>query len=171
MRLKCTLVRVDFAADQVRLANTSPVDLVWDEHGGTFVLRVEGLEALAGADAGAGAGILLQTVADRPGVAAAELEDFAGRHRLLLGPPPPAPEFIEAPLLAAFHVPGKGLFVYCEEPLLSVRPLGPGGLEFSDTGGFRSRRVPSRETDVIIHLSAAGMARLLTYCRAVLQAA
>jgi hypothetical protein len=172
MRLRCTLVQAVFAPDQIRLANSAPVDLVWDEHGGTFVLHTEGLEAREEADPGALAGILVQAEADQPGFAAADLQAFAGLHRLPLGPPgPPDPEFTEAPILAAFHVPIKGLFVYCEEPVLHVRPRASGGLELTVTGAFRSRRVPCRETDLVIHLTAAGMARLLTYCRSVLQAA
>ena len=39
-------VAANFPAEKLRLANQAPARLVWDEHGGTFVLRIEGLEVL-----------------------------------------------------------------------------------------------------------------------------
>ena len=44
MLFHCPTVQANFPAAKLRLVNRAPARLVWDEHGGTFVLRVEGLE-------------------------------------------------------------------------------------------------------------------------------
>jgi hypothetical protein len=93
----------------------------------------------------------------------AAVAEFAGRHRLPLAPGPCAPELDLRPILAACHVPGKNLFVYCEEAQLQVRPGAGKTLTFSVTGAFKARRVPCREPDVVIHLTGADIPRLLSY--------
>lgn len=162
MLLPCSRARAVFAAAGVQLANAAPASLLLDEHGGTFVLRVDGLEVLEVADPAADSGIWLEVALPLPGSLLAEIRGFAGNYRLPLAPmSPPPSELTEVPILAAFHVPGQNLFIYCEEPNLRVRATVPQTLEMAVTGEFRSRRVPCREADVVLHLTAAAMSRLL----------
>lgn len=170
MLLSCSQVRAVFAPEGLRLQNDSPVAMWWDEHGGTFVLKVTELEVLEAAPAEAASGIRLELALPEPQALLREISGFASQHQLLLAPPEPRPaELLVPPVLAAFHVPGPNLFIYCEDPELRVRALGPQTLELSVTGEFRSRRVPCREPDVVIHLTGDAMSRLLSYCAALLR--
>ena len=164
MLLPCSRTRAVFAAAGVQLANAAPAGLLLDEHGGTFVLRVDGLEVLEVADPAADSGIWLEVALPLPESLLAEIRGFAGNYRLPLAPmSPPPSELTEVPILAAGHVPGKNLFVYSEESALQARAAGPQTLELSVTGIFRSRKVPCREPDLVVHLTAAAMARLLSF--------
>lgn len=169
MLVPCSRVRAVFTPEGIQLHNPAPVSMLWDEHGGTFVLKVSDLEVLEAAAAPAESGIWLDLALTAPQALLQEITGFARHHRLPLAPlsPPPA-ELTEAPMLAAFHVPGQNLFVYCEDPRLRVRVSGPRTLELAVTGEFRARRVPCREVDVVVHLSAAASSRLLAYGAAVL---
>jgi hypothetical protein len=171
MWLPCSRARAVFASEGVQLVNAAPTAVVGDEHGGAFILRVEGLQVLEGTDPAPGSAIRLEVTLPLPEALLAEIREFAGNHRLPLAPlPPPPSELAEAPILAASHVPGRNLFVYCEEPVLHVRALDPQTLELAVTGAFRSRRVPCREADVVVHLTPAAMGRLLSYLLVVGQA-
>ena len=57
------------------------------------------------------------------------------------------------------HLPGRNLFIFAEDPGLTVRRRGE-TLEIAVAGNFKSRRVPCQATDLVIHLSRAAMARL-----------
>jgi hypothetical protein len=152
-----------FAPEGLRLANEDPASLLLDEHGGTYVLRVGDLTVLEAGESGADSGIRLQVPLPPPETLVTRVETFAGQHRLALAPGPPASELEMLPILAACHVPGKNLFIYCEEAQLQVRP-GPGpSLKITVTGAFRSRRLPCREPDVVIHLGRWEIPRLLSY--------
>jgi hypothetical protein len=161
MLFSCPTVQANFPTEKLCLANRTPARLVWDEHGGTFVLRVEGLEALEAPELQGEVEIRLEVALPAPAALAREIEGFAGRHALRLAPGPFRVEFSETPFLAAGHIPGKNVFIYCEEPRLTVRRRETQVMELGVTGAFKSRRVPCQETDVVIHLDGAAMARLL----------
>jgi hypothetical protein len=161
MLFHCPKAQANFPTEKLRLANRAPARLVWDEHGGTFVWRIEGLEVLEAPELQGEAEIRLEVALPTPATLAYQIEGFAGRHALRLGPGPPRVEFSETPVLAAGHVPGKNVFIFCEEPRLTVRRRETQVMELWVTGAFKSRRVPCQETDVVIHLEAAAMARLL----------
>ncbi|HEY9072777.1 MAG TPA: hypothetical protein VIN67_01485, partial [Desulfobaccales bacterium] len=84
-----------------------------------------------------------------------------GEHGLRLEAGAAGTELSETPLLAACHIPGKHLFIFCEAPQLSLRLNEAKNLEMRVTGAFKGRRVLSQEADIIIHLSMASMTRLL----------
>ena len=163
LQFRCPRAEAVFAPEGVRLANETPAPMVWDEHGGTYVLRVEGLKVMEVPGPGAESGIHFLMALPPPGTLIAAVESFAGQHRLALAPGSPAPELALRPILAACHVPGKNLFVYCEEAQLQGRAGAGPTLEFTVTGPFKARRVPCREPDVVIHLTGADMSRLLSY--------
>jgi len=132
--------------------------MVWDEHGGTFVLRVEELAAteVAGEPEN---GIILEIPLSAREELIRSLEEFAAQQQLPLAPPP-GPELEEEVVLAACHLPVQNLFVFAEEPRLVVKRRGE-TVELALTGAFKARRLPCRETDLVIHLTRAAMARLV----------
>ncbi len=161
MLFSCPRAQANFPTEKLRLANRGPARLVWDEHGGTMVLRVEGLEVLEAPELQGAAEIRLEVALPAPAALAGQIEIFAGQHSLHLDNGPFRVEFSETPVLAAGHIPGKNVFIFCEEPRLTVRRRETQAMELRVTGAFKSRRVPCQETDVVIHLDAAAMARLL----------
>ena len=161
MLFHCPRVEANFPGEGLRLENRDPARLVWDEHGGTFVLRIEGLEVREAPELQGEAGLRLEADLPEPAALARLIEDFAGRHALRLGPGPGGPGLSEKPILAACHIPGKNLFIFCEEPRLTVQRRESQSLELVVTGVFKARRVPCQETDVVIHLETAAMGRLL----------
>jgi len=168
MQLPCSRARAVFAPESILLQNPGPATLIWDEHGGTFVLKVSGLEVQEAAGAEAESGLWLEVVLVGSGARLEEMAGFAAQHRLALpAMSSPSGELTEAPILAAFHVPGRDLFIYGEATELRVRTV-PQGLEMAITGEFRSRRVPCREADLVIHLTPDANARLLAYGAAAL---
>jgi hypothetical protein len=133
--------------------------MVWDEHGGTFVLRVDELEATEVAAGEPESGIITEIpLSAREGLVRG-LEEFAARQQLPLAPPS-GPELEEELVLAACHLPVQNLFVFAEEPRLLVKRRGE-AVELTLTGTFKARRVPCQETDLVIHLTRAAMARLV----------
>jgi hypothetical protein len=161
MLFQCSRVLANFPAEKLRLVSGDQARMHWDEHGGTFVLRAEGLEVLEDPEGGVEAGIWLEV--DLPDFEALtqKIENFAGEQGLRLGPAAAGAELTEAPLLAACHLPGKSLFIFCEAPQLTVRLQESQRLELMVKGAFRSRRVPCQDTDLVIHLDPAAMGRLL----------
>jgi hypothetical protein len=133
--------------------------MVWDEHGGTFVLRVEELVATEVAAGESETGIILEIPLSFPEELIRSLEEFAAQQQLPPVPPPPGPELLEEAVLAACHLPGRNLFIFAEEPRLVVKKRGE-IVELTVTGSFKTRRVPCQETDLVIHLTRAAMARL-----------
>jgi hypothetical protein len=132
--------------------------MVWDEHGGTFVLRVEELEATEAAGESESA-ISLEIPLSLPEGLIRSLEEFAAQQQLHLAPPS-GPELEEDVVLAACHLPVQKLFVFAEEPRLLVKRFGE-AVEITLTGAFKARRLPCQATDLVIHLTRASMARLV----------
>jgi hypothetical protein len=161
MLIPCTRLQASFADPGISLEITAPAPMVWDEHGGTFVLKVGGLE-VAELLAPAEASSCRLEISLSPGAALiSALEEFASLHQLSSAPPS-APDLEEAALLAACHLPGKNLFIFAEEPILIATQQGD-IVELSVEGRFKVRRVPCQETDLVIHLTKAAMGRLVAF--------
>jgi hypothetical protein len=161
MLIPCSRAQAVFPVHGVRLNRHIPGFMVWDEHGGTYVLRVEELAPTAAAGGEAEAGILLEIPLDPRESLIAALEEFAAQQQLPLAPPA-APELSEAAILAACHLPGQNLFIFAEEPLLVAKRRGK-IVELAVAGTFKARQVPCRETDLVIHLTKAAIARLIAF--------
>ncbi len=160
MLFHCPSVAANFPAAGLRLVNRAPARLLWTEHGGTFVLRLEGLEVEEAPELQGQGDIRVEAELPEPADLAEMLEGFAGEHSLRLGPSSQA-DLAEKPMLAACHIPGKNLFIFCEEPCLEIRRLNGRRMALTVTGAFKARRVPCQETDVVIHLDLAAIRRLL----------
>jgi hypothetical protein len=158
MLIPCSRARAVFGGHGVRLDRATPGSMVWDEHGGTYVLRVEDLETSETAPGELDTGIVL-SIPLSPGAGfRRDLEEFAAQQQLPLTASPP-PELEEKVVLAACHLPGRNLFIFAEDPDLTVRQRGE-TLEIAVAGNFKSRRVPCQAVDLVIHLDRAAMARL-----------
>ena len=159
MLIPCSRVQAIFAVQGVRLDRPTPASMVWDEHGGTFVLRVGELAATEVAAGEPETGIILEIPLSAREELIRSLEEFAAQQQLPLAPPS-GPELVEDVVLAACHLPGQKLFVFAEEPRLEVKKRGE-AVELVLTGAFKSRRVPCQETDLVVHLTRAAMSRLV----------
>ena len=159
MLIPCSRAQAVVADPGIRLERATPGFMVWDEHGGTFVLRVEELAATEIA-AESESGIILEIPLSFPEELIRSLEEFAAQQQLPLAPPASGPELLEEAILAACHLPERNLFVFAEGPRLAVKKRGE-IVELAVTGSFKARRVPCRETDLVIHLTRAAMARLV----------
>jgi hypothetical protein len=158
MQIPCSRAQAVVADPGIRLARHAPGLMVWDEHGGTFVLRVDELAATEVAGELESA-IILEIPLSLPEELIRSLEEFAAQQQLPLAPPS-GPELLEDVVLAACHLPGQNLFVFAEAPRLAVKRRGE-AVELAVEGPFKTRRVPCRETDLVIHLTKAAMARLV----------
>jgi hypothetical protein len=159
MLIPCSRTQAIFAVQGVRLDRRTPAFMVWDEHGGTFVLRVDELAATEVAAGESETGIILEIPLSAREELICSLEEFAAQQQLPLAPPS-GPELLEEVVLAACHLPGQNLFVFAEEPRLVVKRRGE-AVELALEGLFKARRVPCQETDLVIHLTRATMARLV----------
>ena len=159
MLIPCSRAQARFADPEIRLARHTPGFMVWDEHGGTFILRVEELEAAEVAAGEPETGIILEIPLSAREELIRSLEEFAAQQQLPLAPST-GPELEEDVVLAACHLPGQSLFVFAEEPRLTVKRRGE-AVELALEGHFKARRVPCRDTDLVIHLTRAAMARLV----------
>jgi hypothetical protein len=159
--IPCSRAQAIVADSGIRLDRHTPGFMVWDEHGGTYVLRVDELAATEIAAGESETGIILEIPLSPKEALMGSLEEFAAQQQLPLAPPS-GPELLEEAVLAACHLPGKNLFVFAEEPRLVVKRRGE-AVELSVAGSFKARRVPCRETDLVIHLTRAAMARLVSY--------
>jgi hypothetical protein len=159
MLIPCSRAQVVVAEPGIRLDHYTPDFMVWDEHGGTFVLRVDGLTATEVPASQSEAGIILEIPLSRREELIRTLEEFAAQQELALSPPPGL-ELLEEAVLAACHLPGQNLFVFAEEPRLVVKKRGE-TVEIAVEGHFKTRRVPCQTTDLVIHLTKAAMTRLV----------
>ena len=106
MLFHCHRVQANFPGEKLGLVNREQAKLLWDEHGGTFVLRVEGLEAVEVPEAPGEAGVRLEF--DLP-----EPASLARRWRI--SPGGTACDWVgagrrgvsETAILVACHTPGK----------------------------------------------------------------
>ena len=158
MLIPCSRAQAVVADPGIRLERATPGFMVWDEHGGTFVLRVDELAATEVAGESETA-IILEIPLSLPEGLIRSLEEFAAQQQLPVAPPS-SPELIEEAVLAACHLPGQNLFIFAEAPRLTVKRRGE-AVELVVEGSFKARRVPCRETDLVIHLTRAAMARLV----------
>jgi hypothetical protein len=141
------------------LERSTPGFMVWDEHGGTFVLRVEELAVTEANADELEAGIIVEIpLSAREGLIHS-LEAFAVQQQLPLAPAS-EPGLLAEAVLAACHLPERNLFIFAEEPRLAVKRRGE-TVELAVTGNFKARRVPCRETDLVIHLTKPVMAQLV----------
>jgi hypothetical protein len=159
MQIPCSRAQALFAGPGIRLARHTPGFMVWDEHGGTFVLRVEELAATEAAADEPESAVILEIPLSLPEGLIRSLEEFAAQHQLPL-PLPAGPDLQEDVVLAACHLPAQNLFVFAEEPRLVVKRRGE-AVELALEGSFKARRLPCQETDLVIHLTRASMARLV----------
>ncbi len=163
MRLALKEVQAIFPGDQVRLEAAGEASMFWDEHGGTFVVRLEGLKACPwpGEEGAAGVRLVLDLTGRE--TILRELQAFAGAMNLPPAPAPAAPEVTEQPFLVAAHVPDRSLFIFAEAAQLAARGAAPGEVEIEVTGSFRSRRLICQEHDIVLHLEPAAVARLVAF--------
>ena len=161
MLIPCSRAQVVVVDPGIRLDHDTPGSMVWDEHGGTFVLRVEGLAATEVPAGQPEAGISLEIPALPPGGAHSQPGRVRRRSSNSRCPRPSGPELLEEAVLAACHLPGQNLFVFAEEPRLVGQKTRGGRGDSAVAGHFKARRVPCRETDLVIHLTRAAMARLV----------
>lgn len=159
MQIPCSRAQATFADPGIRLTCHTPGFMVWDEHGGTFVLRVDELAATEAAAGEPESAVILEIPLSPPEELIRSLEEFAAQQQLPLAPPS-GPELSEDVVLAACHLPGQNLFVFAEEPCLLVKRRGE-AVELALEGLFKARRLPCQETDLVIHLTRASMARLV----------
>jgi hypothetical protein len=159
MQIPCSRAQALFADPGIRLTRHTPGFMVWDEHGGTFVLRVEELAATEVAAAEPESAVILEIPLSLPEKLIRSLEEFAAQHQLPLAPPS-GPDLQEDVVLAACHLPAQNLFVFAEEPRLLVKRRGE-AVELALEGLFKARRLPCQETDLVIHLTRTSMARLV----------
>lgn len=161
MLIPCSRLEATFADLGIRLQQGSLASMVWDEHGGTFVLKAGDLQ-VSELPAHAGESDCRLEISLTPGAELISiLKRFATFHQLPLAPPS-APDLKEAILLAAFHLPAKNLFIFAEEPALTAVHRGD-LVELVVSGIFNARRVPCQETDMVIHLTKPAMARLVAF--------
>jgi len=161
MLIPCSRAQAVVAEPGIRLDRPTPGFMVWDEHGGTFVLRVD---ELAATEVPAGqweTGIILEIPLSLREELIRSLEEFAAQQQLPLAPPS-GPELLEEAVLAACHLPGQNLFVFAEEARLAVKRRGD-AVELAVAGSFKTRRISCREADLVIHLTRAAMARLVAW--------
>jgi hypothetical protein len=159
MQIPCSRAQAVVADPGIRLVRHTPGFMLWDEHGGTFVLRVEELAATEVAAGEAETGIILEIPLSAREELIRSLEEFAAQQQLPLAPPS-GPELVVEVVLAACHLPVQNLFVFAEEPRLEVKKRGE-AVELALSGVFKTRRLPCQETDLVIHLTRAAMARLV----------
>jgi hypothetical protein len=120
---------------------------------------VEELEATEIAAGEPESGIILEIPLSVRDELVRSLEEFAVQQQLALAPPS-GPELEEDVVLAACHLPAQNLFVFAEEPHLSVKRRGE-AVELALEGAFKARRLPCQDTDLVIHLTRPAMARLV----------
>jgi hypothetical protein len=171
MYLTCTLLQARLPSEGWLVSAEKPVPLLWDcHHGDTFVLMAKGLTAEPLSGEAEAKPITLEVSLTPDADVIREIETFAAHHNLALAGWPTLPEELEEPLtLAACHLPGPKLFIFCEKATLTARATADGRVRLSVTGDFKSRKVPCQETDLVLHLERANSTRLLSYCFSMLR--
>ena len=132
MQIPCSRAQAMFADPGIRLARHTPGFMVWDEHGGTFVLRVEELAATEVAAGEPESGIILEIPLSLPEELIRSLEEFAAQQQLPLAPP-------SGPEPAGGCRPG-GLSPAGPEPVRLCRRAAPGSQKTRRGRGTGARR-------------------------------
>jgi len=165
MEFTCETAQAVYPPEKLALAAAEPQPLIWDCHDGPHILRLSGLAAAPeGTDLPAEAGIAL-TLALPPAEARRQaVAAFAQQHRCALPPPPAGAKECSVPtILAAFRFPGVNLYVFAEDATAVFRAAGPGQASVEIRGGFRAKKFPVREADILIHLEPAQAAGVLAF--------
>lgn len=166
MLIDCFQVKAAFPAAGLDFHNDQPCRLQWDcHHGSTFILRVTGL-TMTTIPQEPGDGVITIEVNLSPREAfISAAEKFAAAQGLELSILSSRPTtWSEPATLSAAHAPEAKLFIFSEESTLTARPTGqPLHCELVVTGAFKTRLVPCRETDLIIHLEKPAATRLLSF--------
>jgi hypothetical protein len=142
MLIPCTRFQASFADPMLKLELKAPAPMIWDEHGGTFVLKVANLTVADLPAPPAASGCRLEISLTPSAALISALEDFAALHQLPLAASV-KPDLEEPALLAACHLPGQSLFIFAEEPTLTAARRG-NAVELAVAGHFKARRVPSQ---------------------------
>ena len=171
MYLTCTFLQARLPSEGWQVFAEKPVPLLWDcHHGDTFVLMAKGLTAEPMPQDAPAEPITLEVSLTPDADVLREIETFAAHQNLALAGSPTLPEALEEPLtLAACHLPGPKLFIFCEQATLTARATAEGNVRLTVTGDFKSRKVPCQETDLVLHLERANSTRLLSYCFSMLR--
>jgi hypothetical protein len=166
MHLTCTFLQARLPSEGWQVFSEKPLPLLWDcHHGDTFVLLAKGLTAEPLSKDAAAPPITLEVSLTPHAQVLGEIETFAAHQNLPIAAWSTLPEELEEPLtLAACHLPGPKLFVFCENATLRARATPEGNVRLMVTGDFKSRKVPCQETDLLLHLERAHSTRLLSYC-------
>ncbi|MFP3868476.1 MAG: hypothetical protein ACLFUU_09975 [Desulfobacteraceae bacterium] len=164
MLLPCRQVKAFYPAEQVLLQNEEPVSLLWDRHDGPFILRVDGLKLEADFDPSEPPGIAMNLDLPPESVLIPDIETCAARSDLTLPTTAAAPlGTVQPVILAAFHVPGRNLFIFSEDAELRLNSGPSRTMQLQIHGSFRATRLPCQKADIIIHLAPETAALLLSY--------
>ena len=172
MFIPCPEAVATFPVAGLTLTLSEPGQVLLDcHHGDIFVLRATGL-TIADTPAGDEPGLIrLVLTLTPPETVLAGCEEFAAHQQLDLSTNRGAAgDLQEQPVLTAGHIPGANLFIYAETASLKACLLPPDQVEITVTGEFKTRKIPCREADLVIHLERAAAARLLNFLAHLLRA-
>ena len=164
MLLHCPRVQALFPREKIRLEHEGPARMLWAEHGGTLILRVEDLKFSEIAEPGEDSGLFLELDLTPPEALVHKIEGFAAKQSLTL--PPMASQASECsvqPILSACHIPEQKKFIFAEESRLEARPGKAGVVEITVRGEFRTCPIPCQDGDMVIHLKPRDLAQLLSH--------
>ena len=166
MFIECPTVKAAFPESGLAFHNDHPCRLQWDcHHGSIFILRVTGLAMRSTPKESGQAAIVIEINLSPRGNFISEAEKFAAIQGLELAVFSKPPEgWSEPATLCAMHAPEPRLFIFSEEATLTAHPTGrPLLCELAVTGPFKTRQLPCRETDLVVHLEKPAAARLLSF--------
>jgi len=164
MLLPCSKVKAIYPAEKVWLYNEGPATLLWDRHDGPFILRVDALQVEADFESSEPPGIAMELALPPQSVLIPDIETCAAHNNLTLPTTVAAPlGTVQPAILAAFHVPGRNLFVFSEDSQLRLTYGPPRTVQLQIQGSFRATRLPCQKADIIIHLARDTTALLLSY--------
>jgi len=87
MLLPCPKVHAVFLRENLEMGHEPPAWVRWDEHGGTFILRVVGLKLTDASPAASGEVLFLEVALTEAPALQEKIQGFAARHHLPLHPP------------------------------------------------------------------------------------
>jgi hypothetical protein len=172
MFIPCPEAVATFPVAGLTLTLSEPGQVLLDcHHGDIFVLRATGLTSDGIPTGEAPGAIRLALTLSPPQTILARCEEFAAHQQLNLSATQGAAETVEEqPVLTAGHIPGQNLFIYSETASLSASALPLDRVEIRVTGNFKTRKIPCREADLVIHLERAAAARLVNFLAHLLRA-